>query len=409
MSTRSRNTRRLVLAGVVLASLAPAAVAAADHRDHEPDGPRLEGRAVLPVDVVADGPISGKSIASANGYTFPVAGQPVEGFSGIVEGDEPGEWLAMADNGYGGKAVSTDFNLRAYTIRPDFKTAQGGTGAVDVIDWIEFRDPRHMFPYKIVNEGKPGRVLTGGDIDPESIQRGRDGTLWVGDEFGPWILHFDAQGRLLEAPYPLPGNLKSPNNPTLNGQAPTVLNSGGFEAMAMSPNGRSLYAVLEKALPQDPAGTRRVYEFDVRARQFTGVVATYPIEPATADGILVADAQMLDNRHMLLIERDGGRGETAVYRKVFEVDLRDHAADGTLNKQVVVDLAAIPDPDLVSLPPIHTGDVGLGNPFKVTCESIEALRIVDDRHLLLGCDNNLPNTGRNPGRADDNEFITVTL
>ena len=29
--------------------------------------------------------------------------------------------------------------------------------------------------------------------------------------------------------------------------------------------------------------------------------------------------------------------------------------------------------------------------------------------LLVGCDNNLPNTGRNPGRADDTELITIDV
>ena len=42
-------------------------------------------------------------------------------------------------------------------------------------------------------------------------------------------------------------------------------------------------------------------------------------------------------------------------------------------KTPIVDLTAIPDPDLVSLPAIHTGDVGLGDPFRVTCESIESV------------------------------------
>jgi hypothetical protein len=51
--------------------------------------------------------------------------------------------------------------------------------------------------------------------------------------------------------------------------------------------------------------------------------------------------------------------------------------------------------------------VGLGNPFSVVCESVEAVHPVGDRTLLVGCDNNLPNTGRNPTRADDNEFILV--
>ena len=181
----------------------------------------------------------------------------------------------------------------------------------------------------------------------------------------------------------------------------------------MSSNGRYLYPVLERATNADAAtaaaDTRRIFEFDTRTGEFSQV-ATYRTDVA---GHFVADGQMIGRHRMLLIERDGGSGLNALNRKVYEVDLRDVAADGTLNKQMVVDLAAISDPDLVSLPPIHTGDVGLatptGDPFRVTCESIEALRVVDSHHVLLGCDNNLPNTGRNPTRADDNEFITVRI
>jgi glycerophosphoryl diester phosphodiesterase len=47
-------------------------------------------------------------------------------------------------------------------------------------------------------------VLTGADFDIESMQRDRDGTLWFGDEFGPFLLHTSANGRLLHAPYPVP-------------------------------------------------------------------------------------------------------------------------------------------------------------------------------------------------------------
>ena len=78
-------------------------------------------------------------------------------------------------------------------------------------------------------------------------------------------------------------------------------------------------------------------------------------------------------------------------------------------KTLAVDLAAIPDPDLVSLPEIHAGDVGLGDPFRVTCESVEAVHPVGVGRLLIGCDNNLPNTGRNPTIADDTELIVVKV
>ena len=55
------------------------------------------------------------------------------------------------------------------------------------------------------------------------------------------------------------------------------------------------------------------------------------------------------------------------------------------------------------------GDVGLGDPFRVTCESVEAVHVVHGNRIMVGCDNNFPNTGRNPGLADDNEFILVDV
>src|SRR4029077_4560700 len=105
--------------------------------------PRLLGRAVLPFATFGGGPPSGALVTPNpnNGVTFPLPEQPVEGFSAIVDGREPGEYLAMEDNGFGGKAVSVDFLIRAYYLRPHFKTAQGGTGSVDVGDFISFRDP----------------------------------------------------------------------------------------------------------------------------------------------------------------------------------------------------------------------------------------------------------------------------
>jgi glycerophosphoryl diester phosphodiesterase len=411
MSTRAV----LTATAAALAAVLPAGVVAAGG-GHDPHVPRLEGRAVLPVATYSDGPPAGAALVPAgsqttviNGIQFPTPSQPVEGFSGIVEGRRRGEWLAMADNGFGSKANSKDFHIRAYVLRPDFKTARGGTGGVEVGPYIEFTDPNHLIGFPIQHEGID-RVLTGADIDPESIQRGRDGTLWVGDEFGPWVLHFDADGRLLDAPYELPDGLTSVNHPTTPGPVP---NSGGFEAMAMSPNGRSLYAILEKRLPDDPVGIRRVYEFDTRHGTFARL-ADYEVEvvgatTANPDPILVADAQALDSHRLLLIERDNtGGGLAATYRKVYRVDLRD-VAHGTLRKREVVDLTAIPDPDHVSLPPIHSGDVGLGDPYGVTCESIEALHVVSHHRLLLGCDNNFPNSGRNPNLADDSELITVGI
>ncbi len=368
----------------------------------------LVGRAVLPVQTYAPGPVSGTLLPPGvvNGISFPLPSQPVQGFSSMVDGRSPGEYLAMPDNGYGAKATSKDFLIRAYYIRPDFKTANGGSASVAVGDFISFRDPNNLIGFPIVNAATTERLLTGGDIDPESLDRAANGDLWVGDEFGPWILHFDANGVLLDRPFEIPG-VRSPNNPWLNGAPATHPNSRGFEAMAMTPDGKYLYAALEGATLADPDKNRRhVYEFSIVDESLTGQTWEYRTsQPA----YMVSDMAALDEHRLVLIERDGGLGATALFRKVNLVDLRQVDQNGFLVSDGVVDLTAIPDPDLVSLPAIHPGDIGLGDPFSVVCESVETVHPILGDRLLIACDNNFPNKGRNPNLADDNEFIVVTV
>jgi glycerophosphoryl diester phosphodiesterase len=400
-----------IVAAAATMLLVPTIAAQADDQDGD-EQPALIGRAVLPADALASGPPSGAALGtgSINGIEFPRPRQPVAGFSAIVAGRERGEYLAMPDNGFGNKANSRDFLIRAYYVRPDFKTARGGSGTVEVDseqgEFIEFRDPDRLIGFSIVNEGTGARLLTGADIDPESLQRGANGDLWVGDEFGPWILHFDATGKLLDPPFATPGGLMSPSNPFLGGNPPTQPNSRGYEAMAISPTGTHLYAALEGATVAESGSTRRqVFEFSVRDEAFTGRVWSYQTElPA----FMVADMWALDGRRLVVIERDAGRGLDAIFRRVYVVDLKANPANGSLVKSIAVDLAAVPDPDLVSLPETHAGDVGLGNPFRVTCESVEAIHPTSGNELLIGCDNNLPNTGRNPTIADDTELIVVS-
>jgi len=399
----SRRATALRVVALVLAGL-PSAIAHAPDALAASGDPVLIGRAVLPAETLAPGPPSGSAATSANGIVFPLPSQPVQGLSSIVAGREPGEYLAMPDNGYGAKGNSRDFNIRAYYIRPDFHTAAGGSGSVQVEDWIEFTDPNHLMGFPIVNDATAGRVLTGGDIDPESLQRGSNGDLWVGDEFGPWVLHFDTHGVLLDAPIPTPGGLMSPNNPFLNGQPATQPNSRGFEAMASEPNGKHLYPILEGPTVAEGVASlnRLVFQVDTETKAFTGVGWTYHVQPETP---FVADAWSIDEHRMVVIERDGLR----LRRDVYLVDRREVGANNVLMKHHVVNLAEIPDPNLVSLYDTSNGTNGLGEVFSVACESIEAIYPINGTELLLGCDNNLPNAARQAGVADDTEFIVVKV
>ncbi len=181
-------------------------------------GARLAGFASLPADTIAEGPISGTAISGpVNGRETPFDGQPVQGFSAVLD-NEDGTFDVMSDNGFGSITNSADYHLRVYTIRPEFRTATGGDGTVEVVDFIELSDPDGHIPFATVNHFSDERILTGADFDIESFQRDPDGTLWFGDEHGPFLLHTDATGKLLEAPIPLPdptgdGELRAPENP----------------------------------------------------------------------------------------------------------------------------------------------------------------------------------------------------
>jgi glycerophosphoryl diester phosphodiesterase len=185
----------------------------------------LVGRAVLPADTFAKGPTSGQFIGNGpiNGQPLPfVNKQPVQGFSAVLDNGD-GSFMVMVDNGFGTIENSADSNLRVYIIHPDFKTAKGGSGKVYAKGFIELHDPDKKVPFAITNHFSAKRILTGADFDLESIQRAKDGTLWFGEEFGPFLLHTDANGKVLERPVALPDfnpdpkyqgkEVRSPQNP----------------------------------------------------------------------------------------------------------------------------------------------------------------------------------------------------
>lgn len=399
--------RSLTLA---LCCAAACSLASANARADSP-APVLEGRAILPSDTLGPGPPSGSMLGTSpiNGVTPPFPSQPVQGFSAIIETGTPGEFWAMPDNGYGSKASSPDFLLRAYRIHPDFETATGGSGSMGLGAFIQLRDPDHRVPFPIVNGATAERLLTGGDFDIESMRIDRDGDFWFGDEFGPWLLHTDETGRLLEAPIPLPG-VKSPNNQTLApGEAATLPNSRGFEGMAVARHGRRLLPMLEGALVADADKRRRViYEFDIPSRAYTGRTWQYRTDaPAYSTPELVALGD--DPHRFLVIERDSLIGAAAIFKKVFAIDLRKEDCDGFLVKREVLDMMNIGDPALISLP-ANPGDVGLGATFTFPYETIEALLPLDDERLLILNDNNYPfSANRNSSVPDYNEAIVVRV
>jgi hypothetical protein len=382
--------RRLLIAALAAAAIAPATAAAE---------PRLEARAILPADATFTAPWPGAP--NAEPVPGPNATQPVGGFSALLDAGD-GRFWAMPDNGFGNKANSRSFILRLYKVNPRWETKWSGNGRVSIQSAITLRDPDYKVPFPIVRENTEERILTGGDFDIESVRIGKDGTLWFGEEFGPFILHTDATGKVLDAPVPTPGVL-SPDNPFLLGRTPNLAGSNGFEAMALSKDGRTLYPILEGPLAGADPLDRVVFEFDVRERRFSGKRWTYRMsEPGT----LVSDATALDRDRIVVTERDNEQGPAAAWKKAFVIDTPGHKP--VLAKEEIVDLLEIRDRDLISLP-ARPGDFGLGDPFAFPYVTVEAVLPLGGNELAFVNDTNFGSTGRNPNLPDYSDFIVVKV
>ena len=197
----------------------------AQNQDTAPDITELAGYASLPADTFAEGPPTGEGI-DANGRTGPFSGPPVQGFSAVQfapGGDGSAYWF-LSDNGFGSKANSADYLLRIYQVDPSFTGAEGGDGSVEVQGFVQLSDPDNLIPFDIHNQGSTERNLTGSDFDVESFVIDSKGDIWIGEEFGPYVLHFDSTGKLVDAPIPTP-NITNFN--TLNGQEALVIGHRG--------------------------------------------------------------------------------------------------------------------------------------------------------------------------------------
>ncbi len=360
------------------------------------------------------------------GISLPFIGQPVQGMSGLaMNRDADGSWFALTDNGFGTKANSPDAALFFHRMVPDFET-----GKVTRRETVFLRDPDHKAPFRIANEGTDGRYLTGADFDPESIQY-LDGDIWIGDEFGPYLLHFARDGRLIEVfATRLDGEVISgPDTPgtVVPAQPGTdfrVQRSGGYEGMALQPGTGLLWAMLEKPLLVEGGGTEgdflRLMTFDPKARDWTGDSYRFRLSEGAA---AIGDFNFIDDTRALVIERDNGEGDAAkgcaegadpatcypVPAKVKNIVLVDTASidgEGYMRRIGHIDLLAIADPDGKALDGMKPAE----GPFTFPFFTIEDVARVDETHILVANDNNLPfSGGREIGRAANNEFILLSV
>jgi hypothetical protein len=373
--------------------------------------------------------VEGQSAGRPTGVKLPFKGQPIQGHSGIKRMPDGTYWI-LTDNGAGSKANSPDFMLYLNHYKIDFDS-----GKVNRLKTIFLHDPDRKVPFRILHESTKQRYLTGSDFDTESFQFA-GGYLWIGDEFGPYLIKADLSGKVVEIIETfVDGKLiKSPDHFTVTSPAaPTDLvkfqsrRSKGYEGMAVSKDGSKLYALLEGALWDEDAKAMeniggkqylRIIEFDVRANQWTGRHWKYMLE---ANNHAIGDFNMIDDTMGLIIERDNGEGtadkacpegqkkqdcfhDLAKFKRVYKIELTEANIGNSVRKVGFIDLMKIIDPRNLAKKPLNDGV------FTFPFFTIENVDVVDAKHIVVGNDNNLPfSSSREPNKADDNELILLEV
>nr|NDG60053.1 hypothetical protein [Betaproteobacteria bacterium] len=96
--------------------------------------------------------------------------------------------------------------------------------------------------------------------------------------------------------------------------------------------------------------------------------------------------------------------DVAKFKRIVKIEMSDANVNQAVRKIGFVDLMKIQDPQGKARKPLNGGVLTF--PFF----TIENVDIVDERHIIVGNDNNLPfSSSREPNRADDNEFILLEV
>ena len=152
-------------------------------------------------------------------------------------------------------------------------------------------------------------------LDPEGIRVSPHGTFYISDEYGPYLFEFNRQGHLLRRiEIPSKFFISSPSaDPNAELLANTAGRQGnrGMEGLAISPDGATLFGIMQNALIQDhglnPGTTdrlglnNRILKIDL----VTGETHEYVyVLDAINRGQGVCEILAINDHEFLVVERD---------------------------------------------------------------------------------------------------------
>ena len=194
-------------------------------------------------------------------------------------------------------------------------------------------------------------------LDPESIRVSNDGkSVFVSDEYGPYVYQFDrATGERLKS-FALPANLGAANlspigQTEISGNTSGRIANKGMEGLAITPDGKTLVGIMQANLEQDKKGSLRIVTIAIAS----GATKEFAYQLGSGSG--VSEIVALNDHEFLVDERDGNGlgggpgGGTAKVKQFYRIDLSgatDISGVTALPAAGVVPVAKSPVLDLVS-------------------------------------------------------------
>src|SRR5262249_30313188 len=268
-----------------------------------------------------------------------------------VQGDGYGSSIApvpgVANEFYGltdrGPNVDGPNGSKVFPL-PDFNPKIGHfkieNGAAQLINTITLSDTTGKARTGLPNPPGPGNTgetaldLTGKTLpfdpqglDTEGLAALPDGTFWISDEYGPYIVHFDASGRTLEQITPFAKTAQGHKLPSV--LAKRIPNKG-MEGLTITPDGTTLVGIMQSALindiSQSDAGRTapvRIVTLNLATGETHQYV--YLLEDPVTTGSANSEITAVSNTEFLVDERDGkfplDPATTPQLKKIWQISL----------------------------------------------------------------------------------------
>jgi hypothetical protein len=166
-------------------------------------------------------------------------------------------------------------------------------------------------------------------FDPEGLRVSNDGnSVFVSDEYGPYVRQFDRRTGELIRTYDLPTNLAATNlsakgDDEISGNTVGRVANKGMEGLAITPDGKTLVGIMQAPLEQDAAQDKtkkivRIVTIDIAS----GTTHEYAYKLTSGSG--VSEITALNDHEFIVDERDGkglGDGSAAAAKQLFRIDL----------------------------------------------------------------------------------------